>query len=196
SPGYTDLPPDRQLEVRPMHALPWTQFRRRLILAGTTSLIAAALVAAGVWYFLPHPLPVASVIQRTPEAKGDHRGLHRSQIALIKSSMVVSEALKDQNIRAWNELVNASERIQKIQNELKVDFPYGTEYLRVSIAHTNGDEAKLLVEGVTKACLSEIEDAEKKERPVRLKKLEAVLEEYRKKLKKLDDEERERGPQG
>jgi hypothetical protein len=84
--------------------------------------------------------------------------------------------------------VDPVERIQKIQNELKVDFPYGTEYIRISLTGDNGDELKTLVAAISKAYLKEISENASKARSDRKKNLDQALEGYWRDWQQIHDE--------
>src|SRR5262245_47681323 len=108
-PGYTDQFPLTDREARPMPAhTPPALLRRRWLLALIVSLLVAVSVTAGVWFFLPPEeiayaklvvtSPMAGAVFQHPEANADSQTYLRTQVAYLRSPLVIDNALNDPEV--------------------------------------------------------------------------------------------------
>ena len=202
-PGYTDQFPlsDREARAMPAHTPP-APLRRRWFLALIVSLLVAVSVTAGVWFFLPlkeiayakvlvHNQMSGAVFQH-PEANIDSETYLRSQVAYLRSPLVIAEALNDPEVaklsfiqerrgaaagpaRMPQPRTTAAASLSPddwILQQLKIDFPDGPQVPRLSLKLENPEEARLVIAAIIKAYFEVVVDQDKRDRARRLMWLE------------------------
>lgn len=179
--------------------------RRRWFLALSTSLLGAAAMGSLAYFLVPAAkyqaramLHVNSVKPRillqTGEVPTDYGAYQRTQLALIKSRLVLSAALKLVDTAKLPGFADLSDPIEWLEKQLQVDFAQGSEILRIGMSGEKPDVPMLLVNATTQAYLDEIVDVEMKQSRQRYDLLKATwnryqenLREKRKQLKRLTE---------
>lgn len=181
--------------------------RRRWLAASLLGTLAAAAVFAAVWYLLPPPKYTASAkflipskpegtLYDHPEAKTEFASFEDTQMAVLKSPVVLNRALnalKQPQVAGLEDLHHAADPVAWLEKEVHIDFPNGREILRLSVDAENQEACKALVAAVSKSYLEEIANEAGKRRQHRLDELKGLTDTYETKLKKLRDGFRERG---
>jgi capsular exopolysaccharide synthesis family protein len=142
--------------------------------------LLAVPVAAGVWFFLPPPKPTATAklyapLQIKAPLSGDHpdqpmdRATH---IALIRSHLVLAAALRSSDIANLPVIKQqpADEQLSWLAKNLEVSFE-GPEVIKISMTLADGDQARMLVDAVKNAYLTEIHGRSAQERKQRFDRL-------------------------
>src|SRR5207245_6677801 len=126
-------------------------------------------VIAGVagWYLMPPPkytartllhveaIPPAVAFQ-IGENRADFFTYQRTQMALIKTRLVLTAAVHHPEVRELQCVVNQLDPVQWLEKELQVDFKIATEILIISMSGDGPEELKALVNAVKRAYLQEI----------------------------------------
>jgi polysaccharide biosynthesis transport protein len=158
---------------------------RRWVLALTLAAVAGPALAAATWYAMPHVMPpkhtarttvhVASrqqpIAPGTPvDSRGDFTTYQRTQIAMIKSRLVLNAALRDPKV-ADLDLARRGDAIEWLEKEIRADYSVAPEVLTISITGDDPDELIVLIDAVRNAYLKEIVNRELTEVNSRLEKL-------------------------
>jgi capsular exopolysaccharide synthesis family protein len=168
--------------------------RRRWLLALVLGSIPAVLAAMAVWHFLPPPKATVAallkietnqpkIIFRTREDRADFTSYQRTQAALLKSRMVLNGALRKLKSKRLLSAAEQADPVQWLEQEVKVDFSVGPEFMRVSMTGGRTAELVLLVNTITKTYLDEIVSHETKNRRGRMELLKKIADEYESLLK-------------
>ena len=175
--------------------------RRRSKLASVLGL-SAALLAGFVAYLVVPPakysaqamLHVANeqprILVKTSEAQSDYSSYQRTQLAMLRSRLVLGSALKQPEVASLPVLKSQVEPIEWLEKQLKVDFAESSEILRISISGINPTEPALLVNAVVQAYLDEVVNVEVKQRRERADMLKEVWNRYQENLRSKRDEVR------
>ncbi|AGA29602.1 exopolysaccharide transport family protein [Singulisphaera acidiphila] len=179
--------------------------RRRWPLALGAGLLGGAVLAFATYFLVPPAkytarsmLHVSStqprILLKVGENETDFVAYQRTQLALLKSRLVLGTALKDPEVAKLEVITKAVDPIEWLEKELQVDFASGSEILRISINGEKPHEPMLLVNAVTQAYIDEIVDVETKQRRQRYDLLKETwnryqenLKEKRKELKRLTE---------
>ncbi len=179
--------------------------RSRWLMATGLGLLCGSL-AAGIVALLTPPakytaramLHVSSVppkiLLTVKEVYSDYGAYQRTQLALLKSRLVLNAALKREEVAKLKIFDTYSDPIEWLEKELQVDFANGSEILRISMSGRKAEELMLMVNAVTLAYLDEVVDVETKQRRERFDLLRETwnryqesLREKRKELKRLTE---------
>ena len=127
-------------------------------------LLAAAVVGGAVWLMLPSPQPSATAKLLVYQGKAptvlaaDHpdQPLDRqTQIALVKSQLVLNAALNMNGVANLPVVKEQPEPLDWLAKKLAVDFE-GPEILRITLAADDPEQAKVLVNAVLDAFFKEV----------------------------------------
>ncbi len=177
--------------------------RRRWKLAVLGGLICSSLTAAAVYFFLPPSKYTTSAlvfvaasrpkeIFDTRESSIAYATYQETQVTLAKSRKVIESALKQEGVTKLASVRKQEDPIDWLGREIKVDFPRGSEILRISM--TSADPPKdleMLVNAVTEAYMGEIVEQESRERIARLERLRGLFDSLQKDLRKKRQEYKE-----
>ena len=118
--------------------------RRRWKLAVLGGLICSSLAAAAVYFFLPPSNYTTSAlvfvaasrpkeIFDTRESNIAYATYQETQVTLAKSRKVIESALKQDAVTKLASVRKQEDPIDWLSNQIKVDFPRGSEILRISV---------------------------------------------------------------
>ncbi len=160
------------------------------LLAATVAPPCAAALALLAWFGMPPAkdtvralLYVSSAKPKVLNPDGEPSGgafvtYQRTQLALLKSRLVLNAALRQPGVAGLGMVEQQADPIQWLEKEIKADFTSGAEILRVSMPTDRPDEAKVLVNAVTKAYLEEIVNKDHHKRLDQLEKLKVISGKY------------------
>jgi polysaccharide biosynthesis transport protein len=166
--------------------------RRRWVLATSLGLSLGATAAVAVWFLLPPAKNTANVqlmmnadetgvVHAHPEKVENFDSYQSKQIYLIKSRLVLNTALRYPGIAQLTVLRNATEPLEFLEKEVRVDFP-SREILRITVPGEDVEELKTLANAISKAYLTEIVEKQTKDRQTRLEELRKIQARYKEKL--------------
>jgi capsular exopolysaccharide synthesis family protein len=176
---------------------------RRWKLALLGGLICSSLTAVAVYFFLPPSKYTTSAlvfvaasrpkeIFDTRESSIAYATYQETQVTLAKSRKVIESALKQEGVAKLASVRKQEDPIDWLGREIKVEFPRGSEILRISM--TSADPPKdieMLVNAVTEAYMGEIVEQESRERIARLERLRGLFDSLQKDLRKKRSEYKE-----
>ena len=177
--------------------------RRRWKLAVLGGLICSSLTAAAVYFFLPPSKYTTSAlvfvaasrpkeIFDTRESSIAYATYQETQVTLAKSRKVIESALKQEGVAKLASVRKEEDPIDWLGNQIKVDFPRGSEILRISMTSSYPPkDIAMLVNAVTEAYMGEIVEQESRERIARLERLRGLFDSLQKDLRKKRSEYKE-----
>ncbi|MBI3462709.1 MAG: AAA family ATPase [Planctomycetes bacterium] len=176
------------LSARPDPISLFHALRRRWGLAAGLGLGVAFLTAMVTWVGWPAQyttyalLRVASEKPRlvfdTAESKGDFGTYQRTQAQLIKSRFVLNAALRKPGVAELNAVRQQADPVNWLAREIMVDFPGGSEVMRIAMSGQEATEVAALVNAVHETYLQEIVNKERDQRLARLNELESNHNSY------------------
>ena len=165
--------------------------RRRIRIILILGLLLGTAIAVGVWSYLPPPVPSAASKLYMPQKQQGivfahpDPPMHRdTQIALIRSRLVMNAALRDEKVAELAIVRNQSDPVVWLSKQISVNFPHGREIMQISMSSSNGEDAKKIVESVTDSYLSEVVGNTKKLREERLQALRKTAADARELLRR------------
>src|SRR5437868_4833006 len=144
-------------------------------------LLAAIVVGAAVWMFLPPPVPTASVklfipakpptvvSQEHPDPPLDRQ----TQVELIKSRFILNAAIRPPEVNNLSILHAQDDPLEWLASKLKVEF-IGPEILRISLSNEDAEQARVIVDAVKDSYLEHIIERASADRSRRLKRLKEM----------------------
>lgn len=169
--------------------------KRRWLVALLGSLIAGGAAAAGVWAFLPISNLTArallhveasppAVVFAKGESRADFQSYQRTQVALVKSRLVLNAALRNPDVANIAVIRDSVDPVAWLQKELQVDFSVAPEILRIALSGSHAEELEVIVDRVAKAYLDEIVNKEDNKKRERLDKLKEIYDRYEDSLRR------------
>jgi polysaccharide biosynthesis transport protein len=148
----------------------WKAFRRKWRAALGLGVLGGATAALAAWYLLPAAKYTAEtllfvepeqprVLIQTKEARPDPENDRRTQLALIKSSVVLGSVLNNRELNSLETLRREPDPAEWLEREITAEF--NGKMLRLSLSGDNPVDVTRLVNGVTQAYLSEVANKEK-----------------------------------
>jgi hypothetical protein len=161
------------------------------------------------WFTLPHlltpPTPkhtVLTLLHVSPNPqpnlfqnrknRGDVLAFQQTQVALVKSRLVLNAALSQPKVRALAVIREQPDPAAWLEKQVKADFSISPEIMRIFMVGDNPSELTVLVQAVTDAYLKEIVEQEHNKRREHIEKLreiqnkfEDILQSRKKQLKEL-----------
>jgi capsular exopolysaccharide synthesis family protein len=170
--------------------------RRRWLLAATCGLLASILAAAGVWFGMPMKYTASTILHvsvKEPKVLGgdafpssEFSIYQKTQASMITSRLVLNAVLKNPEVAKLSILPgNPEAQIDWLQQELKVDFKTGPEFMRVSMVGYQPEEMKILLNAVTTVYLKEVVYKERTRKQGRLNQLKEIQSKYEETLRNL-----------
>jgi len=168
--------------------------RRRWLITLVLGGILATLGAVAGYRFLPikHTAQVRFHISTQRPAivfqsdGSDLNNYERTQVELIKSELVLKEAVQRPGIAELGVVREQGDPVAWLRQALKGEFP-APEILRLSLIDKNPKEIELVLDAIADAYLQEVVNKEKNERLTQLDRLKAIREEREEKLRKKRD---------
>jgi capsular exopolysaccharide synthesis family protein len=166
-------------------------FRRRWVISVALGTLCASIAAAVVWSVVPPAQYTAQarfhvsaipprIIFPTAETHVDYPTFQRTQLALIRSQLVLNAAL-----RRIGGMPVVREQVDPIVwLERKIQAGFDGEILRIAVSDTEPEGLAEIVNAVKDAYLSEVVDKEKLGRRERFEDLEKIFSDYQAKLEK------------
>ncbi len=166
--------------------------RRRWRLALLLGLVCAAAAAAAMWFsqsekFTARTLVLVAanrpyIVGETPESRIEFSSYQRTQIAYIKSRLVLNAALNEPKVKDLEVVQEQIDPVVWLEKLIQADFSTAPEILRI---HMTGDEPKdliAIVNAVRDSYFKEVRSREVGWREQRLKLLKEIYAEADRKL--------------
>ena len=164
-----------------------------LSLGLASALIVGLGALAGLWYFMPPQFTTFALLRvssaeprlvfNTTEKESDFRTYKAIQATLLKSPLVLNDALRQPHIAALRWVRERQDALTEMDKHLRADYPGDSEILRVSMSDDDPAELAMLVNGVTDAYLKNVVHADRKRRLERLQELDRIYNESEEKAR-------------
>jgi capsular exopolysaccharide synthesis family protein len=173
--------------------------RRRWLVAATVGILLAGGASVGVWTWMPPAKATARTlvnIQGTSwlwKDSAQHTSTTdpRTHIALLKSRLVLTSALKQPKVAALDCIRKNPEPVEWLEKELQADFSAAPDVLRISLSGDNPSELITLVNEIRDAYKREVIDKERIDANARLVWLGQQREQYESRLRQSKEMQRE-----
>jgi capsular exopolysaccharide synthesis family protein len=201
-PGYKPHPSAgvKASPPAPLNALVLLQALRRRWLAGLLlGCLAGGLAFAAVWYGLPPPrFKAAAKLQMFadpqgilfdhPEGKKDFQTFQQTQLGLLKGRGMLEAVLRQPQVARLEAVRAQPNPVEWLEGEIAIDFPSGSEIVRLSVQGDDPETPKVLADAVTSVYLAEVKKATTGLREKRIAQLRALVGEFMDKVKNLHEE--------
>ncbi|HXG11627.1 MAG TPA: polysaccharide biosynthesis tyrosine autokinase [Gemmataceae bacterium] len=185
------LPPALSSAMTPQSL--FKAFRRRWGRALFLGVLFATAAAVGALMVLPRSKYTARMIlqvhpyqqyllfqQVNPQ---DYGVFQRTQMAMVKSRLVLNAALKQPQVADLPIIRNQAEPIEWLEKEVRADYSTGPEFLTISMSGDNPEELKILVDAITEAYLNEVVYKDHRKRLERIEQLRDLAQRYEQRLR-------------
>ncbi len=169
----------------------FSALRRRVWLAVSVGLLLAIATSTLIWVFMPPPKPrISAKMYMTGAVRGtlfehpDPQISQQSQMALIRSQLVLAAALRSPNISKLDLIRQQDEPLDWLSKELVVDYPNGYEIVRIYLTTTQEQDGIKIVDSVKAAYLDEIVNTSTNARKERLDRLQSLQARAQENLKR------------
>jgi polysaccharide biosynthesis transport protein len=157
-------------------------------------IIAVVVTLAGVvasWLLIPRKFKAQAKLQLVAQAPmvlfrtvetdttgDDYRRYQLTQLALVKSQLVLNAALLDRDVSRFHMIREQIDPIAWLQENVKADFVVGSEVMEISLTGDDPVEIAGVVNAIKKAYMDEIVNADTKRRADRHTKLKSISDNY------------------
>ncbi len=157
-------------------------------------IIALVVTLAGVtalWLLYPPKYKAQAKLQLVAQAPqvlfrtvetdtsgDDYRRYQLTQLALVKSQLVLNAALLDKNVSKFRMIREQVDPIAWLQENVKADFVVGSEVMEISLTGDDPVEIAGVVNAIKKAYMDEVVNVNTKRRADRHTKLKSISDSY------------------
>ena len=165
-------------------------------------ILSAAVATAAAWAFVPRPRYKATTLlqvsalapkfltEPVSEPKTDFKIYQATQLALIKSRLVLNAAIRRPGVADLPSLRKQGDPADWLEGQVKAELPSNSELLQLSITGEAPDDLAALVNAVAEAYMDEIVTKERSDRLNRFEKMKEFLDHYQNRLASRRDERR------
>ncbi len=168
---------------------PWLRWLR----AVCAGVVVATVAATAAWFVIPTSTYVARTLMLVPPPRpylfqtaepipslGDHQ---RTQVAYVKSRLVLNAALKRPGVAELTIVRSRPAPVEWLEEEVRADFSIAPTVLRIAVTGDSPDELKTLVNALRAAYVTEVVGRDRADRNERLGTLGKLRAEYAEKLR-------------
>jgi succinoglycan biosynthesis transport protein ExoP len=198
--------PPAALATAPDALALWKCLRRCWGWAVAVGILAAGVSAVFAWNVIPPSKHTARTLIRVPQRKPfvwpsventpAQPDYQRTQVALVKSRLVLNAALKRPGIGELESIRSRPNVLEWLERTVQVDFTVAPEVIRISLSGDNADDLAKLVSALRDAYRGEILDKDRAERIQRLKTLGKQRQAYAEQLQAKLETARQMEQQG
>jgi succinoglycan biosynthesis transport protein ExoP len=200
-PSAQEVAPPPALSAAPTPLGLLLALRRRWLLALLCGLVAGVAGAAGMWQLTPPSWKARTklrvearqpfIVSETPEVRTDFTNYQRSQVALIKSRLVINRVLRDPEVARLGIISEQPNPVEWLERQIQVDFSEAPEVLAISLNGPRPEQMTVLVNAIREAYLKEIVNREHNIRLDRLDKLQKLCNKHEEILQAKRDKRRD-----
>lgn len=166
--------------------------RRRWRLMMILGVVLAAGAAATAWFtqterFIARTLIHISanrpiLLADTPDGRTDFHSYQRTQIAYVRSRLVLNAALRDAKVAELKTLQSRDDPLVWLEERIEVDFSVAPEVMRIGITGEEPQELTAIVNAIRESYFKEVRRLEVEGRQKRLNKLSEIYAEAEQQL--------------
>jgi capsular exopolysaccharide synthesis family protein len=146
----------------------------------------SAVLAYTAWTVVPSKYTTNSMVRvltedpvvhakETLQGRSDFATYVKTQAAMIKSNFVLNAALRDPAVAALPMLREQPDPARFLEEELKVEYPEGSEIIKISLSGEDPRAISMIVNAVQEAFFREVVEDELTRKKARLKQLEDAI---------------------
>lgn len=163
--------------------------RRRWLLAFILGIGALVGTAYGLWKYLPPSYtvrtllhvasnrPTTGMLSGYSESLLDFNNFQKTQIAIIKSRLVLQAALDRPQVKALPVVQEQKDAVDWLDRELKVDYKLAPEVLSIAMSGDRPQQLAVIVNAVRDIYLTQVVNKERNQKAELLERLNKYLEE-------------------
>jgi capsular exopolysaccharide synthesis family protein len=161
--------------------------RRRWLLALTLAALLAPLATVAAWYVVPNRYTARTLLYVDATQPSILPGLaqggvsanyQRTQLALVKSRLVLNAALRRPKVAELDLVRRQPDPVEWLEKDIKADYGLAPDILRVTLTGSEPDGLTSILNAVREAYLQEIVEKEHGERREKLAKLKELYTTY------------------
>ncbi|GAC1463411.1 MAG: hypothetical protein NVSMB9_00880 [Isosphaeraceae bacterium] len=167
--------------------------RRHWWLAIGLGTLFAALTGTIAWRLVPSRKYTASalievktqrpiLLTETHHEKPDYKVFQSTQLALVRSRLVLAAALKRPEVATLKSVRAQADPVDWLEEQIVAEFLTGSELLRLSMSGNHSGDTAIVVNAVAEAYLDEILSKDHHEQLAAAAKLKSLQDEYNEKL--------------
>jgi capsular exopolysaccharide synthesis family protein len=164
----------------------------------SVALVAAPATAALVWYAWPRKLLPTHTARTTLHVSSAGSGIalgeridfltyQKTQIAMVKSHLVLSAALQDSKVADLRLVHEQADPVAWLEKNIRADYATAPEILSISLNGDRPEDLVLLVDVIREAYLREVVNRERNELQSRLNHLKELYDAQQEILKRKRD---------
>lgn len=119
-----------------------------------------------------------------PHGRGDFASYLKTQAGVLRSHFVLTAALRDPEVAALPMLKAQDDPVRYLEEELQIETADGSELLKPKLAGDDPRAISLIVNAIHDAFFSEVVEAERKRKQIRLKQIEDSITQMQQDLEK------------
>jgi capsular exopolysaccharide synthesis family protein len=174
--------PGRGLEFKTLlHAL-----RRRWLLAFSLAGLLASAATVAVWCRLPtrHTARTLLWVDSTQpsllvgQLEGGQGNYQRTQLALVKSHLVLRAALRKDTVARLPTIMHESDPVRWLEDQIKADYKIAPEIMCISLTGNRAEDLAPILNAVSETYMRDVVEKEQHERRARLEQLKTLFKDY------------------
>jgi capsular exopolysaccharide synthesis family protein len=198
-PRIYNLPP-RPMEVPPAEGggtnlKPISYLRYRWATVVFLGGLLASVFAFTAYSFIPAKYTTYSIIRVSPQdpriyynedphGRGDFASYMKTQAGVLRSHFVLTAALRDPEVAALPMLKAQDDPVRYLEEELQIETADGSELIKPKLSGDDARAIALIVNAIHDAFFSEVVEAERKRKQIRLKQIEDGITQMQQDLEK------------
>lgn len=119
-----------------------------------------------------------------PHGRGDFASYLKTQAGVLKSHFVLTAALRDPEVAALPMLKAQDDPVRYLEEELQIETADGSELIKPKLAGDDPRAIAMIVNAIHDAFFSEVVEAERKRKQIRLKQIEDSITQMQQDLEK------------
>jgi capsular exopolysaccharide synthesis family protein len=173
--------------------------RRRWLLGLAVGLLLATVAGPVAWFLLPgkytvrtliHVPPPRTFVLPTAETRPDLLNHQKTQVAMLKSRLVLNAALNDKAVKALSIAAEQADPLAWLERGAQADFSVAPEVLRIAMSGDRPQELVVLVNALREAYLREIVERETNQRRERYNIVRGLREKFDNQMKASREEQK------
>jgi capsular exopolysaccharide synthesis family protein len=165
----------------------WRALCRRWFLALVLAFLLVPAATVVAWYVIPtrhtartllHVESTQPSILATTVEGGAHESYQRTQLALVKSRLVLNAALRQEKVADLPTIRQQARPAQWLEKEVKADYKLAPEVMSISLSGDREDDLIAILNAVREAYLQEVVEKEQNLRRAKLRRLQELFADY------------------
>jgi succinoglycan biosynthesis transport protein ExoP len=161
--------------------------RRRWLLALTLAVVLAPAATAAAWFLVPTRHTARTLLyveSKQPSilfnfnVDPSHGNYQRTQLALVKSRLVLNAALRQKNVADLPTIRAQPNAVEWLEKHITADYKLAPEIMTISLTGEQPDDIVAMLNAVRETYLQEVVEKEQNDRRVHLEQLKKLFADY------------------